>query len=103
MKTTYSAEKAIELISSKENYSFSLYYSKFVYRGGLNIKRAKSNFSISNLVLNKKDVEVLESFLSKKGLTAEYSITKAGTWARCQTLLSSKEMVELAKFLKSNN
>jgi hypothetical protein len=101
MKTLCNASQAIEKISDKSDRNFGLYYSKYGF-GGLNIKRANSGYSISNLILNEKDIETLESFLLSKGIVSEYSITKAGTWARCQTSIDKKDMVELAKYLRAN-
>jgi len=100
-KALYNASQAIGQISDKSDRNFGLYYSRYGF-GGLNIKRANSGFSISNLILNKKDIEVLEDFFKEKGTVSEYSITKAGTWARCQTLIDKKDMVELAKYLRAN-
>lgn len=102
MKTTYSAKQAIETITAQNNYSFGLFYTRKLASHGLNINRAKLGFSISNLTLNKKDIEILEQFLKQKNITAEYVITKSGTWARCQTALSIKDTIDLARYLRDN-
>lgn len=89
-------------LAEKATSHLNLYYGKFVYGGGLNIQRAKSGYSISNLVLNSKEVETLEKFFATKGIEGIYKYTKSSIWVRCQNSLDTNTMVELAKFLRTN-
>lgn len=85
-------------------YHFDLYYSKNrIGVSGLNIELAKSGFSISNLCLSKKDVDVLDAWLAANNIVGEYKYTKNKIWVRCQNLLSVDIMVKLTRHLRSIN
>ena len=81
-------------------YHFGLYYSKF--GNGINIKRAKKGYSISNFCLNSTDIITLEKFFNDNGIKGDYKETKSKSWARCQNVLGNKINVKLARYLRDN-